>query len=108
MIFEQLHQFRQRIYACFGNAKDGLFELMDAVLCSASIPSFVILSQSPLFRRQWSSTYAALRDGRLHRAKVMGHLVEEIPTDEQPLLIGDSSVWKRPAAKTLADRGKVA
>lgn len=31
MIFEQLQQFRQRIYDCFGKAKDALFELMDAV-----------------------------------------------------------------------------
>lgn len=84
MIFEQLRQFRQTIYDCFGNAKDALFELMDAVLCTPSIPSFVSLSQSPVFRRQWPRTYAALQDGRIHRAKVMRHFVQEIPTDEQP------------------------
>jgi hypothetical protein len=59
---------------------------MDAVPVSPSIPSFVSLSQSPVFRRQWSSTYAALQDGRVHRAKLMRHLVAEIPVEEQPLL----------------------
>jgi len=105
MIFQQLQEFRQRIYECLGNAKDAMFELMDAALASPSIPSFVSLSQHPLFRRQWSSVYAALQDGRLHRAKLMQSLVRELPSDKQPLLAGDSSLWSRPAAKTLADRG---
>lgn len=52
MIFEPLRQFRQTIYECLGNAKDAMFELMDAVLSSPCIPSFVSLSQSPVFRRQ--------------------------------------------------------
>lgn len=105
MVFEQLRQFRQTVYGCIGKAKDAVFELMDAVLTSPSIPSFVSLSQSPVFRRQWSSAYAALQDGRLHRAKLMRHLVREIRVDAQPLLVGDSSLWQRPAAKTLSDRG---
>jgi hypothetical protein len=78
---------------------------MDAVLCSSSIPSFASLSQSPLFEPQWSSTYAALQDGRIHRSKVMQNLVAHIPVTEQPLLITDSNLWKRPSAKTLADGG---
>ncbi|MCG9890716.1 MAG: transposase [Thermosynechococcaceae cyanobacterium MS004] len=105
MNFEQLRQFRQTIYDCFDNAKDALFELMDAVLCNPSLPSFVSLSQSPVFRRQWPSTYAALTDGRIHRAKVLGQVVQAISTEDQPLLAGDSSVWLRPQAKTLKDRG---
>ncbi|MEH1972425.1 MAG: hypothetical protein V7L02_04210, partial [Nostoc sp.] len=60
MILTQLEKFRQAIYDCLGKAKDAVFELMDAVLTSPSIPSFVSLSQSPVFRRQWSSVYAAL------------------------------------------------
>jgi hypothetical protein len=77
---------------------------MDAVLVSACIVSFVSLSQSPVFRRQWSSVYAALQDHRLPRAKVLKLLVHQIPTQEQPLLAGDASRWQRPAAKTLKDR----
>ena len=105
MIFEHLRHFRQTIYDCFGASKDALFELMDAVLLSPSLPSFVSLSQHPIFRRQWSSTYAALHDGRIHRAKLHRHLVQQIKVKEQPLLVGDSSHWLRPDAQTLKDRG---
>ena len=79
--------------------------LMDAALCSPSLPSFVSVSQHPLFRRQWSSAYAALHDGRLQRAKLQRHLVRQVSVEGQPLLIGDSSPVLRPEAKTLKDRG---
>ncbi|XGV94337.1 MAG: hypothetical protein ACAF41_00720 (plasmid) [Leptolyngbya sp. BL-A-14] len=77
---------------------------MDAVLVSACIVSFVSLSQSPVFRRQWSSTYEALRDSRLPRAKLLKLLVQQLPTQQQPLLAGHASRWNRPAAKRLKDR----
>jgi hypothetical protein len=32
MIFNELQQFRQRLYDSLGNARDALFDLMDAVL----------------------------------------------------------------------------
>ena len=104
MIFEQLQEFRQALYDTLGNSRDALFDLMDAVLVSACIPSFVSLSQSPVFRREWSSTYAALQDSQLSRTKVLKLLVKEIPTQEQPVLAGDLSRWQRPAAKSLKDR----
>lgn len=104
MIFNQLQTFRQALYDSLGNAKAALFELMDAVLVSGCIPSFVSLSQSPVFRRRWGSTYAALQDGRLPRAQILKLLVEQIRCQQQPVLVGDASRWERPAAKTLKDR----
>ncbi|MFM7448487.1 MAG: hypothetical protein ACKO24_07810, partial [Leptolyngbyaceae cyanobacterium] len=47
-----------------------------------------------MFRRQWSSVYAALQDHRLPRAKVLKLLVQQIPTQEQPLLAGNASRWQ--------------
>ncbi|MHC0068557.1 hypothetical protein ACWATR_37795 [Nostoc sp. UIC 10890] len=41
MILTQLEEFRQAIYDCLGKAKDAVFELMDAILTSPSIQSFV-------------------------------------------------------------------
>lgn len=76
---------------------------MDAVLVSGCIRSFVSLSQSPVFRREWSSAYAALKDSRLPQAKILELLVSQIPTDEQPVLAGDVGRWYRPEAKTLQD-----
>jgi hypothetical protein len=46
MILTQLEEFRQAIYDCLGKARDAVFDLMDAVLTSPSIQSFVSLSQN--------------------------------------------------------------
>jgi hypothetical protein len=92
------------VYEHLGNAKDAVFELMDAVLVSASIVSFVSLSQSPVFRRQWPSTYAALQDSRLPARKLTHEVVLLIETTEQPILAGDRTLWPRPDASTLRER----
>lgn len=104
MIFEQLSQFRQRLYEQLGTAKDAVFELMDAVLTSVSTVSFVSLSQSPVFRRQWSSVYAALHDSRLPQAKLMKAITGRVDTTEQPILAGDRTFWPREDAATLKER----
>ena len=105
MIFKQIQQFRQTIYECLEKGKDATFELMDAVLTSPSIPSFVSLSQSPIFRRKWSSIYAALHKSKINQSKLKKYLVNQITVESQPILGGDSSLWLRPEAKTLKDRG---
>ena len=104
MIFDKLQQFRQAVYNRLGKTKDAVFELMDAVLVSPSVSSFVSLSLSPLFRRQWPSVYAALEDGRPLRSKRMRLYLEQIPTDKQPFLAGDHTAWPRPEAVTLKNR----
>lgn len=104
MIFHQLNQFRLELYQQIGKAKDALFDLMDAVLTSGSIQSFVSLSQSPVFQRQWSSVYAALQDSRLSPEQMMKLVVKQVDTSSQPVLAGDSTVWKRPNAPTVKER----
>jgi hypothetical protein len=54
---DKLEQFRNYTYKILGNGRDALFDLMDAVLTSRSVSSFVELSLSPLFRREWPSIY---------------------------------------------------
>ena len=68
-----------------GNGRDALFGLMDAGLVSGGILSFVSLSQSPVFQRQWSSAYGGLQGSPLPRTKVLKLLVEQILTQEQPI-----------------------
>jgi len=50
MIFKQLQEFCQTLYDTLGDARDTLFDGMDAVLVSRCIVSYVSLSQSPVFR----------------------------------------------------------
>ncbi len=64
MNLERLKEFRQSADEAMGKAKDAVFELMDAVLLTRSVSSFVELSLSPVFRRQWSSLYEAIYDSR--------------------------------------------
>jgi hypothetical protein len=71
MPFDQLKQFRSSMYTLLGKAKDALFELMDAVLVTRSVYSFVELSGSPVFRRQRSSIYEALQDGNPPREELL-------------------------------------
>ncbi len=104
MIFDKLKQFRQSAYTLLGNGKDVIFDLMDAVLTSPQVNSFVELSLSPVFRRAWSSLYAGLRHSRLLRRKLMKLYIEQIPTQTRPLLAGDHTGWPRPEAVTLKDR----
>jgi hypothetical protein len=50
---DNLKQFRNDIYKSLGNGRDALFDLMDAGIATRSVSSFVELSLSPVFRREW-------------------------------------------------------
>ncbi len=104
MILEKLKQFRQGAYTLLGKGKDAIFDLMDAVLTSPGVKSFVQLSLSPVFRRAWSSVYAGLRNSKPQRQKLMKLYIEQIPTEPRPLLAGDHTAWSRSYAVTLKDR----
>jgi hypothetical protein len=52
---QNLGILRHRTYLLLGNGRDALFDLMDAVLTTRSVVSFVELSLSPVFRRAWQA-----------------------------------------------------
>ena len=99
-----LKQFRNDIYNRLGNGRDALFDLMDAVLTTRSISSFLELSLSPVFRREWPSIYGALQDGHPPRQNLMGECAKQIPVSELTVLAGDHTALSRLHAKTLQDR----
>ncbi len=101
---DQLKQFRRGVYTVLGNAKDALFDLMDAVLVTRSVYSFVELSVSPVFRRRWSSIYEALEDSSPPRSELMRLYIEQLPQTEQIVLAGDHTAWPRVDARTLKER----
>ncbi|MFH7030202.1 MAG: transposase [Heteroscytonema crispum UTEX LB 1556] len=104
MTFDKLKQFRQGVYTILGNAKDALFDLMDAVLVTRSVYSFVELSLSPVFRRRWSSIYSALEDSNPPREELMHLYIKQLPQTEQLVLAGDHTAWPRLEAVTLKER----
>jgi len=98
------------LFACLTRAAAALFDLADALLTDLSARSVVELSQSPAFRRQWPSVYAALQDGRVDRAALQHAFVAHMPPvpPGQRLLLGlDTSPIRRPDAHTSADRSLV-
>lgn len=105
MTIDQLQEFRQTIYECMGKASDAQFELVDALLVNHEGRSVVELSVSPVFRRGWSSVYAALSDGQLNTARLERTYVQHIPASERPVWAVDSTLWSRPDARTLPERG---
>jgi hypothetical protein len=104
MTLDQLKQFRQSVYTILGKAKDALFDLMDAVLVTRSVYSFVELSVSPVFRRQWSSIYEGLEDGNPPRKELMKLYIKQFSQTEQIILAGDHTAWSRLNAVTLKER----
>src|SRR5512147_1831729 len=91
--FNKLIQFRQAAYGLFGNARDALFELTDAVIQLRQIQSFAELSCAPAFRRKWSSVYEALQDGRPNRSGLLQEYLQHIDLQERLLLAGDHTAW---------------
>lgn len=99
-----LKTFRKQLYHCLGNGKDAVLELTDAAILSRNPSSLAELSLSPVFRRQWHSTYEAVSDCNPSRYKMMEVYIQEITSNQRPLLVGDHSGWFRPDAVTLQER----
>ena len=99
-----LKLFRDQVYHCLGNGKDAVFELSDAAILSRNPSSLAELSLSPVFRRQWHSTYEALSDCRPSRDEMMKVYTNQIKPSTRPLLVGDHTAWFRPDAVTLQER----
>jgi hypothetical protein len=90
--FNKLTEFRQAVYRHgFAKARDAQFELVDALLLSRHIRSFPELSQSPVFRRQWPSAYAAIEEGEQNQTWLEAHFVEQIPRQGVHIFALDSS-----------------
>jgi hypothetical protein len=98
--FTNLIQFRQAAYDQLGAARDALFELGDAIIDTPAANSFAELSCSKRFRRQWSSAYEALQDGRPDRTGLMELYCRNVKVEARPILVGDHTAWPRPSADT--------
>ena len=102
-----LNDFRHKIYRCFGNAKDALFNLVDALSSEAAACSFPELSFSPFFERTWASLYEALEDGQIDGARLREVFVDFAPLPQPGEIVFvciDTSNLYRPEAETACDR----
>ena len=99
--------YRTEMYACFLRAGDALMNLNDALLTDTAAHSFVELTLSPFFEREWPSAYAACKDGVINREELRKLRVHYAPMPTQGtrlVLAGDASSIARPASATARDR----
>ncbi|MDQ2905969.1 MAG: transposase, partial [Chloroflexota bacterium] len=90
-----------------GNAKDALFNLVDALSSEARASSFPELSFSPFFERTWASLYEALEDGQINAERLREVFLQYAPLPQagQFVFLGvDTSNLYRSEADTAADR----
>src|SRR5579885_396313 len=107
MNLNTLNEFRHGVYGCFGNAKDALFNLVDALSSEAGARSFPELSLSPFFERTWASLYEALEDGQIDAERLREVFVDVAPLPQagEIVFLGvDTSNLYRPEAETAEDR----
>jgi hypothetical protein len=105
MNLNTLKEFRHEVYHSFKRARDGLFNLADALSSEDRARSLPELSLSPSFERKWSSLYEALEDGIIDEERLqevfIAHLPQRCPV---PLIAVDSTSIARPKARTSQDR----
>jgi DDE superfamily endonuclease len=102
-----LKAYRHEVYGCFGQAKDALFNTVDALLTEDRARSFPELSLSPHFERRWPSLYEGLEDGKIDQKRLQEVFARFLPQSyvQELLWVGiDVSGIARPRARTSADR----
>jgi hypothetical protein len=102
---EALRAFRHHVYTRLGCRRDGLFELLDALLSAPRIETPAHLSLVPTCQRGWGSVYDALNAGTMD-LPALETLVASYPLRSEPAWYAvDASVWPRCDAETSPERG---
>jgi len=105
-----LSKFRDAVYqkACY--RPDAILDLIDALTIAGQVSSPVAISESPLFRRKFSSIYDVMLEGEIEVEQVRDLLVACQPAESE-MIAGyevyaiDATPNERMAAETLPDRG---
>jgi hypothetical protein len=103
----RLARFRAAVVGCFGKARAALSDLCDALATAVDAQSLAELSESPFFRRRWSSIYKGLSRGRIDRRALQTVFAGEAPRPvdgERLVLALDASPMVRQQSRTAADR----
>jgi hypothetical protein len=107
MNLNPLNDFRHALYQCFSRARDGLFNVCDALVTTVAARSFAELSLSPCMTRRWPSAYAARREGQIDRSPLQRVFAQSVsaPARGQRLVLGvDATNIARPESPTARDR----
>ena len=105
-----LSEFRNAVYQKVGYRPDAILDLVDALTITSQVSSPVAVSESPLFRRKFSSVYDALLEGEIEAEQLRDLLVACQPAESETIAgyevyAVDATANERMAAETLPDRG---
>lgn len=109
MTKKSISEFREAVYQKVTWRPDAILDLVDALTVSGHVNSPVAMSESPLFRRKFSSIYDALTHGQLDAS--LKDLLSNSQDENWEKIAGyeihaiDATPNERMAAETLADRG---
>lgn len=106
-----IDRFRREVYQSFAQRGDAGMELIDALSSALTVESPVAQSESPLFRRRFSSVYDFLKKGRILLPQLRQVLERNQPEDAETIAgyevyAVDCTEDPAPEAKTLPDRGQ--
>ncbi|MFD8534487.1 NF041680 family putative transposase [Streptosporangium canum] len=104
----ELSGFRSEFYACLTARADELFELTEALLCTAGpVTTLVDLALAPEHRRGHGALYGGLNQGRIEISRfrrALAGLPLPRAAGGRLVLAVDVSPWLRPDAATSPDR----
>jgi hypothetical protein len=104
-----IDRFRREVYQSFEQRGDAGMDLVDALTSALTVESPVAQSESPLFRRRFSSVYDVLKRGRMLLPELRRVLARHQPADAE-VIAGyevyavDCTDEPAPEAETLQDR----
>ena len=105
-----LSEFRNAVYQNVRYRPDAILDLIDALTVADYVNSPVAISESPLFRRKFSSVYDVLLEGEFEVEQLCELLVACQPAESETIAgyevyAIDATPNERMAAETLPDRG---
>ena len=105
-----LSKFRNAVYQKVRYRPDAMLDLIDALTIAGNVNSPVAISESPLFRRKFSSVYDVLLEGEFEVEQLCELLVACQPAESETIAgyevyAIDATPNERMAAETLPDRG---
>lgn len=104
-----INRFRREVYQSMVQRGDAWFDLVDSLSGMSQVGSPVSVSESALFRREYSSIYDVLNAGKVDLRKVRRALYQNQPEDAETIAgyqvhAVDCTDEPHAAAETMADR----
>lgn len=104
-----INRFREEVYQSTEVRKDATLDLIDSLSSADQVESPVGVSESPLFRRRFSSVFDVLKNGRFDLERIRKALYQNQQKDAEKIagyevVAIDCTDEPHPEAETLADR----